>query len=580
LLNPRYEAESNAPSLLQTTVDPQFGFSSKGGQAFIDGLTKFRSVLDAMKRILADGRGAAFHVVPNKGIIPPWAEITVKINSYNNMVGIYEDTLKCQVGKYHRQLPIRLGVIGIPVKFTGPQLVSKHDFNPNNPLLNFDMVNFGARVINPKLGATDGARMKLKNGHHPAPVLVKKGSFNMLNVDTTPQQPQHPIKRVNIENHSPREIKLSWVVYNRMTDIREKKLDAQNEDDTRLEDIIRPENLIKSNEVGVIDISPQVMTIPPFKTAVLQCNFRNCGIGNYDAVVLADVAYIEGKDKVKYGPRRITKNGEMPKEDRVLTPGVDTIQVKDLDVIAKLRIKAKCIEPRLGLDIGTKIRIKKALRLTADTAEYTSLSTVQFLVNQSDAVCDFTLKTVPDNLFSIKPSKLYLKDANVGLYELKQKQQMMITINYIGSTTFTDLSSKRRVSFTPLDERPRSFYASERASSVKSPNVVTEVNEASGLLTASSHSRKNSQASERGVTPPAVGRRASTSKRRLSISTTPDKKSPAYSNLIHTPSVAKPIESTLADTIPSLSLETGSIVISYTNGMTQEIPIVLEGVYE
>jgi hypothetical protein len=607
-LSARYNTKSQAPHILQVTVDPKFGFSSKSGQTYVDGLTKFRAILEAMKRILSDGRGAAFHIVPSSGIIPPWGEVTIKVKSYNNLVGIYEDWMLCQVGKMTRKLPIRLGVVGIPIKFTGPQLVSKHN-KSSNPMAIFDLVNFGSRIINPKFGENDGTRLIRKavlnnNSSDSLQSYVSKRNSisNNLSCFSTKQNSVSilsskdlghpddvdiskivfPTKKINVENHSPREVRLEWAVYLKHYENREKifHLDRRQstDDDPEISDIINPKNRIQSNEVGILDISPSVMIIPPFKSAVLQCNFRNCSLGSFEALVVADVGYINGvyRDQIKYGPRRIKQNGETPQEKPVVSQDMTTIAIKDLDVIAKLRIKAKCIEPRLSLDFGRAIRIKKALRKTADTIEYSNLNTVQFLVNESDAVCSFTLSVEPEYLFSLNASQLYLIHKEEGQYELKQKQQMMITVKFIGSSEFDDLSRKRRVSFTYLDEKPKTFYASERRTAANSPNAISETNEEQGLLSRGLYGSGlgsglgSGFGTQRRISS-TPQRRASTSKR-PSISPGP-KLAPIKPT--DSPKPRTPIPST-----PALKLETGNLVIRYSNGMRQEIPVCLEGVYE
>ncbi|KAJ3345132.1 Deleted in lung and esophageal cancer protein 1, partial [Kappamyces sp. JEL0680] len=255
-LSARYATPSQVPALLKASVDPKFGFSSKSGQAFVDGLTKFRAVLEAMKRILSDGRGAAFHAVPSSGVIPPWGEVTIKVKSYNNLVGIYEDWLECHVGNITKRLPVRLGVVGIPIKFTGPQLVSKNPNNSADPMDNVDLVNFGSRVINPKLGTSDGIRLASESAtlhgafeKELAAYTTKRTSMSfssLLNADKEKDDPglgQFPNKKISVENHSPREVRLEWAVYVKHTDIKDKLLGsdrAVGEDDTDISDIITP----------------------------------------------------------------------------------------------------------------------------------------------------------------------------------------------------------------------------------------------------------------------------------------------------------------------------------------------------
>ncbi|KAJ3347209.1 NGG1 interacting factor, partial [Kappamyces sp. JEL0680] len=342
------------------------------------------------------------------------------------------------------------------------------------------------------------------------------------------------------------------------------------EDDTDISDIITPSNRIQRHESGILDISPKVMTIAPFKSAVLQCNFRNCALGTYDALVVADVAYLNAsKDQVKYGPRRIQKSGQMPQESPVVTADMTTIAVKDLDVIAKLRIKAKCIEPRLSLDIGSTIRIKKLLRQTVKTAEYPSLNSVVFLVNESDAVCSFTLSSEPPHLFSLQPSRMYLVDEAGTQFELKQKQQMMLTINYLGTADLLSTAKKRKVSFTAQDQRLVLPGSSERKSNCIPPTALPKSPEEalmyrSGSCSLTPQSSLGSTFSRRPSC--ALPRRASLLPK---SSHTPNSLSLAHQLPDHYE------EETVS--ISPIMLESGSLIVSYSNGMRQEIPIVLEG---
>ena len=479
-----------------------------------------------MKSILSDGRGAAFRVSPSTGIVPPWSEVIVKISSYNNLVGIYEDWLLCSVGTISRMLPARLVVVGTPVTFSGPQLVSSKK-NLQSTSAPIDIVNFGTRMISTTYGPVEGVRLL-----NFADDLKRKMALCDVPFSGIPRQStistQSPTKRILVENHSPREVKLHWTVYIKHSESR------VNDEEIDLNSYLSDENHIKENEVGVIDIYPSVMTIPPFKNSLLHCYFRNGLLGTFDAIVLADIGYVEGK-KLKYGPRRISKNGETPSQDPVITPGMASIAIKDHDAIAKLRIVAKCIEPKLSLDVGKKIRIKKAFNKIAElTAEYSNLSSVQFLVNQSDAVCSFTIQAYPDNLFSVNPSKACLQDESIGLYELKQKQQMMITVYYIGPNHF-DISSKGRL--LSLDN-----------SNVLSSNMITE----------SSTSRPSSSIrdGENEID------QESLSQSLLDLSSERNSSTASYIGRI------------------GMKLESGKLLIKYSNGMQQEIPVTLEGVYE
>jgi hypothetical protein len=45
--------------------------------------------------------------------------VEIKVNAYNNLVGIYTDEMICQVEDITQKFPVRLGVVGTPVKVSG-----------------------------------------------------------------------------------------------------------------------------------------------------------------------------------------------------------------------------------------------------------------------------------------------------------------------------------------------------------------------------------------------------------------------------------------------------------------------------
>jgi hypothetical protein len=496
-----------------------------------------------MKRILSHGKGAAFRAYPSSGTIHPWSETEIKIHSYNNLVGIYEDTLVCTVGKTTRCLPVRLGVIGSTVKFSGPQLVALRDDNRGE--MKFDLVNFGSRVVNPSLGETTGIKLITKS---PAKAKIVSGAFL--------KDEAHPRKNICVENHSPREIRMEWSVFVKHSDITQKAAIMVEDttfqieqDESRLSDVLKDENLLRKGDVGILDVTPAVMVIPPFKSSVLTCNFRNCKLGNFEALVLADIAYAEDGGYT-YSPQRSKEPGELPKIGKVLKSNMnyDKITVNDLVSVAKLRIKGKCIEPKLSLDVGTKIRIKKNLRKGA--VDEDNLKTISFLVNDSDAVCDFWVDAHPKEDFVLAASKSFVKNTSSGsMYELKQKQHMMITVKYVGNAEPVDLFP------SGSETKPSSGQASDPESY---------------MLSLQDNERKLSAIEYMRAQSPS-----------LSIK----KSHPQL--LQHLPSITEGIfpnsGRTTAGT-PGLvgpsTLATGHISVHFSNGMSQTIPIVVEGVYE
>lgn len=130
--------------VLQATPATKIGFSSRAGQDYISKITEVRRLIQRMHHLLREGRGAAFHPVPSHGVIGPWGEIRVVITSYNNLVGRYTDNLVFEIGDFKDVFPISMGVAGMPVKFSGAQLVAHRKNIPDA----IDRVNFGTRILN------------------------------------------------------------------------------------------------------------------------------------------------------------------------------------------------------------------------------------------------------------------------------------------------------------------------------------------------------------------------------------------------------------------------------------------------
>ncbi|KAJ2995672.1 Deleted in lung and esophageal cancer protein 1 [Globomyces sp. JEL0801] len=542
------DEKDKGDKFLSTTQTTKYGFSSKAGQQFIDNITKFRNVLESMKRILSDGRGAAFDAKPTSGTIEAWGEVEIKVTSYNNLVGIYEDTLLCQVGEKLQEFPIRLGVIGIPVKFSGPQLVA-HNKNSTNGPYKIDMVNFGSRVINPVWGPSDGVKLRLKSATHHRQSISGMNSNPFVGVGGV-QITDMPTKKICIENHSPRQIRLNWVVY---VGKLENKLHDEISD---LMAICQKENEVDDEEMGILDVYPRSMTIPAFKSATLQCNFRNCMLGNFEAIVLADVIYEDPDGTTRFGPKRVAKAGSLPKQEPVITKdfGSKTIQINDLASVAKLKLTAKCIEPRLALDVGNNIRIKKIINSLVGTS-FETIKTVVFLVNESDAVCEFTLDTFPKYTFVVIPSRKHLKmtkstsQGSLDVFELKQKQQMMITVVLHEDSPFyhTDLTQ---------------VQSDENLNSSANESFKVEINRAVSAVRGGRHFSRVSD-----------DRENQSSIQNIRIES---------SRSLEASDVDINVQSTQLSAVGSLNknLATGGLYINYANGMAQVIPIVLEQVHE
>ena len=423
--------------MLGHTKAAKIGFSSKSGQGYIDSMKKIRHMIQRMQTLLDDGRGAAFHASPAQGVIQPWGEYEVKVTSYNNLVGLYEDFMVCEVGDWVKtRMPVRLGVVGTPIKFSGPQLVAKKKADSKE----VDKVNFGARVINPRWGGGDGVRVGLdpeQDSHFGLNRQVNNnGSFSNI---THKNLPEAFKKTILIENQSPRDVILRWKVY-----IRHSSDDQIDDIGTHnVDDIIRNEYLVNDGEIGIITVSQPSLTISAFKTSTLTCIYRSAMLGNFDALIMADVGYIESDGSTRFAPRKkpkVVSDKDHPnKSPKVL--------IQQLDSIAKIHVQAKCIEPKLSLDSSNRIRIKHTIRPFVSEQQNAGRSVIAFLKNNSDAVCSFTLEAIPTSIFTVIGSSKYIKkedDSPAGtqatkktvhksdltVYELKQTEQLLTTVRY------------------------------------------------------------------------------------------------------------------------------------------------------
>ncbi|KAM9332633.1 deleted in lung and esophageal cancer protein 1 [Pholidichthys leucotaenia] len=116
----------------------------KACEEFVDGL-------------LAHGRGAAFLVTPDTGMLGPFETQTVNVTAYNGMWGEYRDHLICKVGDLEPTLiPMQMTVKGCPLYFqmTGPRA----DARPQGPVIQFgthmsggDTVSRSLRINNPTI---------------------------------------------------------------------------------------------------------------------------------------------------------------------------------------------------------------------------------------------------------------------------------------------------------------------------------------------------------------------------------------------------------------------------------------------
>ncbi|KFP20300.1 Deleted in lung and esophageal cancer protein 1, partial [Egretta garzetta] len=126
--------------------------------------------------VLSHGKGVAFHIQPSTGTLQAFQQLIIEITAYNNMWGEYRDDLVCKVGDLQPKLiPMQMTVKGCPIflQMTGPQT--------EQPI-----IRFGTHV----------------SGGSPV------------------------LRRVQLNNPTPFDIRLDWETYN------------QEEDDKKLVDLL------------------------------------------------------------------------------------------------------------------------------------------------------------------------------------------------------------------------------------------------------------------------------------------------------------------------------------------------------
>ncbi|KAI9093469.1 hypothetical protein DFS34DRAFT_583370, partial [Phlyctochytrium arcticum] len=360
-------------SILKSSKHTKLGFSSSTGMEYISKIKEVRRLIRRMHILLRDGRGAAFHASPGAGTIQPWQTVNVKITSYNNLVGMYSDTLTCEVLGWGRQsFPVHLGVVGLPVRFAGAQLVASKKESPDA----MDRVNFGTRITNLSWASPDGIRVESRAEND------KQGAMD--------KEMESYSKWIQIENQSPRDIVLDWAVYIKHT--------QPGTVPPTLESVLQHENKLAADAIGVFDIEPKSISIQAFKTTSMRVLFRSAKVGNFDGIVIADVGYVQENGSVRYGLGRPSNLTDTTKPS--LSP---SISISHLSTLARLYVQGGAIDPRLSLDIGDKIRIKFSPwnnRPNNDTGQ-PGHSVNVFLKNNSDAVCSFRMRAIPETLFSV-----------------------------------------------------------------------------------------------------------------------------------------------------------------------------------
>jgi hypothetical protein len=226
--------------------------------------------------------------------------------------------------------------------------------------------------------------------------------------------------------------------------------------------------------------------------------------------------------------------------------------------------------------------------------------TIAFIDNRSDAICEFTLSANPPDVFKVRGSKKNIKidhkkktkkvdGQEQVVYELKQTQQIMITIDYTPKSLFSSKPVTPDVITVNNDTPIIAEEAVEKSLDVVEFNGICEnqiaifpdddVGISTKDLFDAGNSRKdlfascNIENSTRGSAQILYSRRPSLSalishsKNDLLI-INEESENTILPVLASNPQLAVPsIE------IPLSILAKGKVVIYFTNGMTQEIPV-------
>ncbi|KAJ3391448.1 Deleted in lung and esophageal cancer protein 1 [Entophlyctis sp. JEL0112] len=290
---------------------PKVGFSSEIGKKWVESVTAIRETATRMNCTLREGRGAAFQLNPSFGVLKPFGKATITITSFNNLVGLYNDHICCEIRPWIRQrIPLTMGVDGVPVKFSGPQLM----FSKGQ--CKIERINFGSQFVQ------HGNRITGTNDEGNA---MKEVNKNVCGNSTA----QVSKKDFFIENQSPQTICLKWNVFIKMQSM--ESFSARNYDATWLHDsdvdcLIHDELINNDQLEAPISIQQNLMIISPFKTSAARVNFCAVKSGFYKALLVADVGYVQPDGSVTWSPNLSPDStndeffGDMSFESKLLLP--------------------------------------------------------------------------------------------------------------------------------------------------------------------------------------------------------------------------------------------------------------------
>lgn len=144
-------------SMPNSPSEKRFTYTKKPLHSFQAKKVEEKAHEEFVSSLLAHGKGAAFFVSPDTGLLGPFETQTVDVTAYTDMWGEYRDLLICKVGDLEPTLiPMQMTVRGCPLYFqmTGP----RPDGQNQGPTIQFgtcvsgsDTVSRSLRINNPTM---------------------------------------------------------------------------------------------------------------------------------------------------------------------------------------------------------------------------------------------------------------------------------------------------------------------------------------------------------------------------------------------------------------------------------------------
>ncbi|KAJ3123955.1 Deleted in lung and esophageal cancer protein 1 [Nowakowskiella sp. JEL0407] len=284
------------------------GFTSEAGEKYMKSVAQHCKLKQDMKNILSEGRGAAFSPSPEFGVLPPYGKCKITLFSFDNLVGIYNDNLVIEMGDYsnttlncgggnnflRKIIPIRMVVTGVPVKFSGIH-VKYVDSIPR--------INFGTKIVT-------------SSRESESPIRTTGNDISNIETNSLNSNLLKPPKSINLHT----------------------LLLAQNKVDSFSDSAFGQD---------LFEVNPKRTKICAFDVTTVQITFNPHNTGIFNAILLADIGYIQKDSSVLYGSELIEKNSNSLNE-------VDPTNIS----FAKLNLFGVSITPKLTLDMGNRIKLK------------------------------------------------------------------------------------------------------------------------------------------------------------------------------------------------------------------------------